>query len=192
MSSSTSDMRRAVTYHASSITILWVVVLLMSIGIWLVLLVDMLRIDALERNNIILQIQVADLRLRLEPSQQAAPPVVAPAPAPTTTLPTAPPSASMSPSGALSRGSLSPDGTKYAGYNDTVKGKLGIAVEVLETKRVRYIEIFNAITESTGKGTEFESAMSVRWKDAQTIEYDVLVKKGDSWVKETRTTKIFF
>jgi len=184
-------MRRAVTYHASSITILWVVVLLMSIGIWLVLLVDMLRIDALERNNIILQIQVADLRLRLEPSLQA-PPVVAPTPAPTTTLPTAPPSASMSPSGALSRGSLSPDGTKYAGYNDTVKGKLGIAVEILETKKVRYIEIFNAITESTGKGTAFESAMSVRWKDDQVIEYDVLVKKGDGWVKETRTTKIFF
>lgn len=102
------------------------------------------------------------------------------------------PLAAMSPSGALDRGSLSADGTRYAGYEDGVKGKIGIGVEIVATKQVKHIVIFDPRSESTGKGTPSESNMSVRWKDAQTIEYDVLVKKSGNWVKETQTVKIFF
>jgi len=192
-----SWMNRALAYHASQITVLWIIVVFMTLAGFLVMLSYMLRLGTAERGLVDAQRHLLLLEASFEklsansvvqPSVTQLP-VVQPthsAPATTLGLP------STSPSGALDRGSLSPDGSRYAGYNDTVKGKIGMAVEIIATGKVRYIDIFDPRTDSTGSGTASEAAMSVRWKDASTIEYDVLVTKNGVQTKEARTTKIYF
>jgi len=204
---SSAGNKRAIAYHAAMITALWVVVLFMCLGVWLVLLVNMLRLDAVEKrltslehqlsNNQVLNVlapMIPTTPLGALPSAGAT--TTPPAGSPTNTAPTPTPTptagATTSPSGALDRGSLSPDGTKFAGYNDTVKGKIGIAVELVSTGKVKYIVLFSPFSESTGKGTPQEGNLSVRWKDNSTIEYDELVKQGSDWVKQTNTVKIYF
>ena len=141
------------------------------------------------------ELSVLEQRMATQsPVMQAMTPPTTPT-VPTNALPVSEPSSS--PTGQLDRGMMSPDGSKYAGYEDTVKGKIGIAVEILSlnsttTHKIKYIVIFNPFTQSTGLNSPQGTGMSVRWKDNSTIEYDVLTKKGSSWVKETSTVKIFF
>lgn len=117
------------------------------------------------------------------------------APSASGTLPVAETKTAMatSPSGAIVRGSLSPDGTKYAGYDVVTPGKKGVAVEVVGETRIRHIVIFNPSAESSGLGLPEEPTMSVRWLDNQTIEYDVILKKaGGVQERTTETVKIYF
>lgn len=189
-SPSSQSLRRAVAYHASQITILWIVVLFMTIGSFLVIL---FLVSKLELTRIQLALTVNELGKAEQLIRQMSRLTQPAAGLPTSAFaPSAAASSAASPSGALVRGSLSPDGTKYAGYNDAVKSKIGIAVEILATGKVRYVELFPK-ADSTGSGTASESGMSVRWKDDSTIEYDVLVTKSDGrQVKETRTTQIYY
>jgi hypothetical protein len=194
-SSATADTKRAIAYHAAAITILWVVVLFMCLAGWLVMCVSILRIDALEKQVAMLsqQVEKGQMLNVLTPIVPAAPSQ----PAATTTqpaplLPPAPTAASLSPSGLLDRGALSDDGSRYAGYDDVTKGHVGVAVEIVATKQVKHIVIFSPFSQSTGKGTPQETDLSVRWKDASTIEYDYLAKQGTSWVKKTDSVKIYF
>ncbi len=182
------DARISVAHHGVSITILWVLMVCMCIAVWLVMLVVMFRLDQLEVSINGVQQQIVAQQV------QAVVPDILPVVPVVPSTPSVPliPVVSMSPSGALDRGSLSVDGTKYAGYDSSTKGKIGIAVEIVGTKQVKHIIIFDTRAESTGSGTPSESALSVRWQDAQTIEYDSLIKKGKEWVKEIRTAKIFF
>lgn len=187
-------LKRAVTYHASAITVLWVVVLFFSLGLGLTLLVQSVRLDATERGQQFLAQRVAALEqevIAIKGQIMATKGTeTAPSSVPPTTKP--PTSATASPSGTLTRGSLSPDGTKYAGYDDVTKGKLGIGVEVIGETRIRHVVLFNTKAETSGTGTGSEPMLSVRWLDNQTIEYDVLALKSGTWSKETRTVKIFF
>jgi hypothetical protein len=211
---SEGQLRHTLAHHAAFITIIWVVMLFLSLGVSLVLLKHNLEIRELylaqgQMND--LDWKINQLEYRLDGGQTLVPPPPT-APAPKVTTPATWPtsttssssstlnwgslanSSSVSPSGELHRGAVSPDGTKYAGYEETTKGKIGVAVELLnatEGRKIRYIVIFS-LSESTGKGLPQESQMSVRWKSNSTIEYDVLVKKGTSWVKETRTVTIGF
>ena len=185
----THQTRESIAHHGSSITILWVLMVCMSIAVWMVLLVTMLRLDQLEAT-------LADSLRQQVDSQQVTRPItdtlatlVAKDSTSTTSLSL---NGSVSPSGALDRGSLSADGTKYAGYDSIVKGKIGIGVEIPATKQVKHIVLFDTRSQSTGKGTPFEGMMSARWKDASTIEYDILVRKNGEWKKEVQSTKIFF
>lgn len=166
----------------------------MSLGAFLTLLLDMARLDDAEYNVAMMNQRLMSLEAKADKMalEKIMPPTDALAPAPTGPATKLTGSSVTSPSGALNRGSLSPDGTKYAGYNDTVKGKIGLAVEIVATKKVKYIEILNTNIESTGAGTAMASTMSVRWVDNSTIEYDVLVTKNGAQVKETRTTRIYF
>ncbi len=187
-------MKRAVAYHGSLLTILWVSLLFFMLASFYVVLSMKIRLDRAEAHIAVLETAYTDLATSAVP---------VPAPAPPVTLPTnevMPPTSTgsaavlmMSPSGALDRGMMNASGTRYAGYNDTVKGKIGVAVEVKGESRPRYIVIFNPYTESTGKGTSYDSQMSVRWVDDSTIEYDVLVTNADKTQKiETRTVQIYF
>ena len=106
---------------------------------------------------------------------------------PLASLPVAHPAASaLSPSGALVRGSFSPDGTQYAGYDVKTVGKKGVAVETVSTASVKLVVPFNPATQSSGLGLPQESSMSVRWLDNQTLQYDVILKNPDG----TKTQKV--
>lgn len=187
-------IKSALAYHASQIIVLWVLVGFMSLGAFLSMLSYMTRLEDAEYGVAVMHQRLKQLELKAE--RMALEKIMPSMDATTTThsKPATTLSGSMvtSPSGALNRGSLSPDGTKYAGYNDTVKGKIGLAVEILATKKVRYIEILNTNLESTGAGTASASTMGARWVDNSTIEYDVLVTKNGAQVKEVRTTQIFY
>ena len=100
-------------------------------------------------------------------------------------------SATLSPDGGLDRGSLSPDGTKFAGYEDNIKGKIGVAVETLADKRIRHVVLFSP-SQSTGKGTPYEDQMSVSWKDNSTIVYNVLTTANGKQTITTETVQIGF
>lgn len=182
------DTRESIAHHGSSITILWVLMVCMSIAVWMVLLVTMIRLDQLEAtiaSSFRQQIALQEVTTS-SPDSVAA---VAAQPTATSSLVA---TAIVSSSGALDRGTMSVDGTRYAGYDDLTKGKIGIGVEIIATKQVKHIVLFDTRSEATGQGTPSEGEMSVRWKDAKTVEYDVLVKKGAEWVKETQSVKIFF
>lgn len=183
-----------------TVTMVWIVSFFMFLALWLVLFVHMVRLDRLEMalretQQVVLQLEQARLANMPVPETGN----ILPASAPTTTEPetisSVPPAVSpdlASPSGLLHRGSWNSDVTRYAGYDETTKGKIGIGVEIPATKQVKHIVIFNAVSESTGKGMPEESSMSVRFKDDHTIEYDVLVKKSGQWVKDTQTVQIYF
>ncbi len=96
-----------------------------------------------------------------------------------------------SPSGKLLRGSMSSDGKKFAGYQIANSAKRGVAVELLDTKQTKYIVLFSP-SQSTGSNSTYETSMSVRWKDAKTVEYDVLETVGGKQVKKTETVTIGF
>lgn len=193
---------------------LWIVLLGFGLAGGLMILTVATRVQQLEQKSgtvVDLQAYVTQQEIRLSQLVEAVkqlspgtPPSSAPVnpsvPQAPGAVPATPPSVggttpASSPSGILSRGSLSSDGSKFAGYEDVKVGKKGIAVELLKdttsARKERYIVIFNALTESTGVGTAFEKEMSVRWKDAKTIEYDVLVKVKGEWKKETREVQIF-
>lgn len=185
-------VKSVVSYHATIVTILWVSVLFLSVGFGLTMLQMAIRLDVLENQAIASNTQISEMSALLATVQrQASQMNTLPTKTgtPTSTAVTAP---TASPSGVLQRGNLSPDGTKYAGYDTTTKGKMGIGVEVLGDPRIRHIVIFNPLTESFGNGTPSDALMSVRWKDNKTIEYDVLVKTNGQWVKQTQTTEIYF
>ncbi|MFZ2803706.1 MAG: hypothetical protein WA001_00625 [Patescibacteria group bacterium] len=201
------DHKRAIAYHAAAITMLWVVVLLMSLGVWLVLLADMIRLDRLdaEVTMIAQDFVAAQQTMQAQPTVPTQAPMIPatppqPMPSPTSTLPPTTGSASLpgmpgnttSPDGLLDRGSLSPDGTKFAGFDDTTAGKIGIAVEVIASQQEKHIVIFNPSSESTGKGMPQEGDLSVRWVDNSHIQYDELIKQDGQWFKQTKTVEIFF
>jgi len=181
-------IKRAVPYHATVITVLWVTLLFLSIGFGMLLLVFTVRLKIAQqivqeilRTEIATERDVAALKLELQSLKARA------------TAPSASVSMPKTVEKVLTRGALSPDGKNVAGYDDVPVGKKGIGVRKIGETRVRHIEIFNPKTESSGAGTAAESSMSVRWKENQTIEYDVLVKKENGKeVQETRTTTIYF
>jgi len=181
-------IRRVVPYLATVITILWVTLLFLSLGFAISILVLSARsivtqryVDSIVRQQLSSQKEVRVLQRNFDVLTQACSKIF-----PQTMT-------AHSPSGKLVRGSFSSDGTKYAGYDEVTAGKQGIGVEIVATQQVKHIEIFHPRTESTGAGTSGAFSVAVRWKDAQTIEYDVFVKKADgTLMKETRTTKIYF
>ncbi len=182
-----------------TVTMIWIVSFFMFLALWLVLFVHMVRLERLEvalqqTQRLVLQLEQDRLvRMPLPTTNDVVTAVVdAVASASTTTATASSTDGVVSPGGLLHRGSWNSDATRYAGYDETTKGKIGIGVEIPATKQVKHIVIFNAFSESTGKGSPQESGMSVRWKDSSTIEYDVLVKKGGTWVKETQTVQIYF
>jgi hypothetical protein len=167
----------------------------MFLGISLALLAFVARMERIEARMAVLNASLTELITAkpIAPTDLKPLPVEGMPTAPTVpSAPAAPVTSAASPSGVLKRGSLSPDGTKYAGYEETTKGKIGIAVETVSGGRVRYIVIFNPFTESTGAGAPSASEMSVRWVDNQTIEYDVLVTRNGNQTKETEQVRIFF
>ncbi len=182
-----------------TVTIIWIVSFFMFLALWLVLFVHMVRLERLEvalqqTQQVVLQLEQSRLLSMPSPEAKDLVAVVAGSLTASTTPAVAASSIDslVSPSGLLHRGSWNSDSTRYAGYDETTKGKIGIGVEIPATKQVKHIVIFNAFSESTGKALPQESDMSVRWKDDSTIEYDVLVKKGGAWVKETQTVQIYF
>ncbi len=185
-------IKRAVVYHATAITVLWVVVLFFSFAMGLVLLVQSAQIAALEQalgsgsqtdQNAQAISQLQSNFAVLNRSCVKLPSATTP-----TTL-----GAPTSADAVLTRGAFSPDGKKYAGYDDVTVGKKGIGVRVGGEAKVRHILIFNPRTESSGVGTPDESTLSVRWTDNQNIDYDVLVKNASgAQTKETRSVKIYF
>lgn len=184
-----------------TVTMIWIVSFFMFLALWLVLFVHMVRLERLEvalQQTQRLVLQLEQDRLVRMPSPAASDVVAAvvnsvvTASTTTATATATSTDGLVSPGGLLHRGSWNSDATRYAGYDETTKGKIGIGVEIPATKQVKHIVIFNAFSESTGKGLPQESDMSVRWKDSSTIEYDVLVKKGGTWVKETQTVQIYF
>jgi len=192
---SPKDHTCAVVYHSWSITVLWILVFFLSLGFGLTLLklwvqvndVDSKSCGAWETTYGTLETRVKDLQSKID--------VLAP-PAPVASTnevsaPISPVAVSASPSGALVRGSLSPDGTKFAGFNDASKLRRGVGVEILSTGKIRNIVLFSA-NESSGAGGSNESTMGVRWVDDKTIQYDVLVGKGDAAKKTTETVTIGF
>ena len=174
-------IRRAVVYHATMITILWVLVLFLSLGFGISMLQSNVRLSMLEQQNAVQALRIEEL--------SNVPPQAIETPT-TTSMATS--TSEETTYGILNRGSLSADGSKYAGYDDTTVGKKGIGVQVIGETRVRHIVIFNTKTELSGNGTPSDAGMSVRWKDASTFEYDVLVVKGGTTVKETRESTIYF
>ena len=196
-------LKRAVTYHACAITVLWVFMLFFSFAASLTLLVETSRIDALENTQSALVQQALWSQHALQVAQSQLKALQAPV-VPTATSTAAEAAAvvpvppfqgdpSMSPSGTLDRGAPSPDGKRYAGYDDVTKGKLGIGVEIMGDPRIRHIVLFNPKTETSGAGTVQAEVMSVRWTNSDTISYDVLVKAASGTQKvETRTVQIFF
>lgn|GEM_PF-1405737 len=203
--------RRTLGQHGAHITMLWILLLSFSFAGAMMMLNMSVRLSNLEESaprlvalESLLNTEEARLNQLIEAVNQLNPtgvtttplmpnPTVPPTSTPPTSTNTTAPVPASAPSAGLSRGSVSPDGTKYAGYEDVKVGKKGLAVELLNLttgRRERYIVIFS-LSESTGIGTAFEKDMSVLWKDANTIQYDVLVKKGQNWVKETREVNIF-
>ena len=191
------DFTRAIAYHSSAITILWILVAFLALGFIFLILVFYARLCADEQDLALLNnslVKTQQSVLSLQDKVRTLMPKSAEAPAAVTNVAGGlTPALNASPSGLLNRGALSPDGTKYAGYDDTTKGKIGIGVETLADKRIRHIVIFNTKTESSGAQISSQQ-LGVRWIDNQTIEYDVMVLKSGQTapVKETLTTKIYF
>ncbi|MCC7357735.1 hypothetical protein IT408_04515 [Candidatus Uhrbacteria bacterium] len=208
--------RRTMGQHGAHILMLWVVLLGFSLAGGLMILIIATRLQILESKmknfadiELYMMKQESRISQLLEAVQQLSSvssssiPAVSPPGSQESDLNLVPAKGGAdlvqngsSPSGILSRGSVSADGSKFAGYEDVKVGKKGVAVELLNdtttARKERFIVIFNALTESTGIGTPFEKEMSVRWKDAKTIEYDVLVKVKSEWKKEKREVQIFF
>ena len=190
------EVVRTVAQNSSTITILWVVVFFFSLGLGLTLLIDGLRLDAVQNAQsseaqALVQLTQQLNALEDQLAKPSTPPVAAPSTVPS--APTATPSTPTVPAGILTRGTFSPDGKMIAGYDDVTAGKIGIGVQVVGETRIRHIVLFNRYSESSGVGTPYEKTMSVRWTDNQTIEFDVLVKKANGATSvETRTVKIFF
>jgi hypothetical protein len=181
----------------------WVAIVLAASALLLALCAQTLRIIRLERRAAEHSAEIVRLALKLGTVvyEACAPPVAPGADRPTAPLPgnapvtplsppTGMPSAT-SPNGQLMRGSFSPDGTKFAGYEEKRPAQRGIAVEVPAEGRVRYVMIFSP-SQSTGAGTTLEPQMSVRWVDDKTIEYDVLVTEGGNQEKRTERIRIGF
>ncbi len=188
-------LTHAISYHASQITILWIIVIFVTLAGFLVMASFTSRLNDAEVTLNIFGQRIAQLESQVNQVNQVVIPPIIPVVVPTSTLSqiAVPVEPSMSPTGALDRGMLNADGTRYAGYNDTVKGKIGVAVEIVGESRPKYIVLFNTSLESTGKGTPQESQMSVQWKSPSEIEYNVLVKKADGTQDiETRTVTIHF
>ncbi len=191
------DYTRAIAYHSSSITIFWVLFLFLTLGFGLMTLGYYDKLNQQERNIAALNDELIKTQKSLISMQQKAvitkskPVEVSVTVVPetgTNQLPAAKVSETHAP---LERGALSPDGTKYAGYDDTTAGKLGIGVMTLADKRVRHIVLFNPKTENSGAVIS-SSMYGVRWLDKNTIQYDVLVTSGAKAGKETRTVDIGF
>ncbi len=192
-------------------TLIWVLITVLSLGFAWVMLVSYLRLEYQQRDVDSLNRELSDSQLRLQWMQRSlqnfsSGEVMTPPAAPPMMDDTSTPGAMTNPAsttpgqadssgykGILTRGAYSPDGTKYAGYDDVTPGKMGLGVESFSENKLRHVVLFNRYTESSGVGTPDESMLSVRWQDDSTIEYDVLVKKADgSTSKETREIKIFF
>ena len=182
-------------------TIVWVSMVFLAFGGALVLLRHTTQLRELRDMRAVvrtqdLELQVQDWRIsELEKATGSVPskPMEAVEPSvPTPALAPVPPEATggamlmTSPSGSLVRGTTSPDGMKFAGFNEA-GARRGVAVEILdpeETRKIRYIVLFSP-SESSGT--------SVRWKDAQTVEYEVVLKSVAGTTKtEVREAKIFF
>ncbi|MFA4955089.1 MAG: hypothetical protein WC641_07315 [Patescibacteria group bacterium] len=171
-------------------TVLLTLVLFLALGSALALL------DYSDKLNTQAQ-ALAEMQVRLDMTEQT---LVAlqgnlNAPASPSVAPTTPPpvvtSDDVSPGGLLHRGSRSPDGTKYAGYDDTTAGKKGIGVEILASGAVKHIVIF-ARSEASGTGTPQATELGVRWKSDSVIQYDVLVTKNGQQTKQTEDVEIYF
>lgn len=191
------DYKHAIAYHSSAITIFWVLFLFLSLGFTFVFLVQYAKIEMLMQDVAALNSQLIKTQQAVIGLQQRLPAAQAVVPAAETPAAVAPPNASevqVGPTytGILTRGAFSPDGTKYAGYDDVTVGKLGIGVETLADKRVRRVVLFNTKVESSGTTTPEATSFTVRWKDDSTIEYDVQVNKSGVPTKEARTVKIGF
>lgn len=191
------DYTRAIAYHGSSITIFWVLFLFMILGLGMLVLTFYAKLNLQEQSIAALNEQLNKTQKSLDALQQKAVitrskpvevTVTIPPASSTNTRSTATANASYAP---LNRGALSPDGTKYAGFDDTTKGKSGIGVITLADKRVRHVVLFNTKTESSGVGNQAWE-LGVSWRDNSTIQYDVLVQKATGPVLETRTVKIGF
>ncbi len=162
------------------------------------------RIQALRQRLDAHSLQIARLSQKLGSLDQAvqacAPQAPVPAPAEATTTdqaqtPPPPPTSSHESSDGshllLMRGNPSPDGAMFAGYDETTRGRIGIAVDTMAQKRVRHIVLFTK-TQSTGAGTPFEQLMSVRWQDSKTIQYDVLETVKGVLTPKSETVTIGF
>lgn len=187
------DYKHAIAYHSSAITIFWVLFLFLSLGFAFLSLAQYAKIEMLMQDVALLDDQLAKTQRTLLSLQQTTPAAPAMIPAPETLPPTAAASEPVGPvySGALTRGAFSPDGTKYAGYDDVTAGKLGIGVETMSDNRVRRVVLFSR-SESSGATSPEATSFTVRWKDNSTIEYDVEVTAAGKSTKETRTVKIGF
>lgn len=190
------DYTHAIAYHSSAITIFWVLFLFLSLGFGILSLTYYVKLNQQE-----LKIQELNrLLLKSQIGASAQPKNLITSSKPveiSVTIPSASGTkdqAYNSPYAMLVRGALSPDGTKYAGYDDTTTGKLGVGVITLADKRVRHIVLFDTRIESSGAeiSTGIYGTIGVRWTDDKTIQYDVMVKKAAGLVKETRTVKIGF
>jgi hypothetical protein len=204
-------LRRIVMSHETVISVLTILSVSFLLAGALMAYIQTVQIDGLtstsnsaresqlnvQRNLVNLQNRVEDMDQRvtnLETAAMTAPVVTTTTPSgesATTTgrLPTAMQksiAAPTSPSGALVRGSFSPDGLHYAGYDVVTVGKKGVAIETVGTPSVSLVVPFNPKTQSSGLGLPQESSMSVRWVDNSTIEYDVIYKNADG----TKTQKV--
>ncbi len=191
------DWTHAIAYHSSAVTIFWLLFLFLTLGFAMLLLGFYSKMTTLEQdlalvNQSLVKTQLSVINLQ-DQMTKLNPPATIPTPNPLIPAATLPATSNTSPSSLLNRGALSPDGTKYAGYDDTTKGKLGVGVETLSDKKVRHVVIFNSKTESSGAELSSQQ-LSVRWVDSQTIQYDVLVTKSGQPepTKETRTVQIYF
>ncbi|MDQ7815179.1 MAG: hypothetical protein RDU25_05245 [Patescibacteria group bacterium] len=192
-------------------TLIWVLITVLSLGFAWVMLISYMRLDAQQRNVDTLNRELFDSEMRLQWMQRSLknfstdnmslPPSEPPmmGEIPTFDATTQPPSTTSGQAdlsgytGILTRGSYSPDGKKYAGYDDVTQGKIGLGVESFAENKLRHVILFNRYSESSAVGTPDESMLSVRWIDNDTIQYDVMVKKADgSATKETREINIFF
>jgi len=181
----------AIAYHSSAITIFWILFLFLSLGFALLLLTHYAKIEMLMQETAALNQQLIKTQRAVINLQKTCPASAQPV----VTTPTAPPEtaapAQTGPtySGILKLGSFSPDGTKYAGYDLDTVGKYGIGVETMADGRLRRVVLLNPKTEFTSQTERVDQPTTVRWKDDNTIEYDVLLSGGK---REVRTVKIGF
>jgi hypothetical protein len=187
------DYKHAIAYHSSAITIFWILFLFLSLGFAFLSLAQYAKIEMLMQDVALLDSQLSKTQTALLNLQQKSQAVPAMIPAPSEPSSPAVLEENSGPvyAGILTRGAVSPDGTKYAGYDDVTAGKLGIGVETLADGRVRRVVLFSR-SESSGTTSPEATSFTVRWKDNSTIEYDVEVTGAGRSTKETRTVKIGF
>ncbi len=208
-----TNLRRIVMSHETVISVLTILLVSCLLAGALIAYIQTVQIDGLsatsntaresqlnvQRNLVNLQNRVEDIDQRVTNLETAS---VVPTSTPATATSTSASNATStgrlpvamqksvaaptSPSGALVRGSFSPDGTRYAGYDVVTVGKKGVAIEAVGTPSVSLVVPFNPKTQSSGLGLPQESSMSVRWLDNSTIEYDVIYKNADG----TKTQKV--